>query len=72
MVDLLDVKFVIEFVHGLILKEFVVVLNVWRKIMKVIWKCPKCKREHWAEKNLVMNVCYVCQVEMEREVEDEI
>ena len=29
------------------------------------WKCPTCKRVRFYKKELVMKVCYVCQVEME-------
>lgn len=29
------------------------------------WKCPECKRERWGQIDLVMKVCYCCQVEME-------
>lgn len=34
------------------------------------WKCPKCKRVRDWEKELVMRVCYTCQIEM-KEVNDE-
>jgi len=34
------------------------------------WKCPKCKRVRWGPIDLVMKICYSCQVEMEV-VEDE-
>ena len=33
--------------------------------MRVVWKCPECKRVRYGEEDLVMKVCYVCQVEME-------
>ena len=31
-----------------------------------VWKCPNCKKEKYFRDNLVMKVCYGCQVEMER------
>jgi len=33
--------------------------------MRVVWKCPVCKRTHYGDSDLVMKVCYCCQVEME-------
>lgn len=36
------------------------------------WKCPECKKERYLDQDLIMKVCYGCQVEMEiNEVKDE-
>lgn len=29
------------------------------------WECPKCGRQHKYKEELVMKICYVCQIEME-------
>jgi len=34
-----------------------------------LWKCPECEDEKFSKDNIIIKVCYVCQVDME-EVEN--
>lgn len=36
-----------------------------------VWKCPNCKRVRKYNEELVMKICYICQIEMEI-INDEI